>query len=184
VIDIGGICDSEGSPIAGVTARRLVSHVDLRGDLTEIHRTSWELGKNAPVQWNFVRSGANVMRGVHLHKRHEDTLAVLQGEMLLGLSDLRPSSPTHGVAIIVRMQADTPAAINIPVGVAHGFYFAAPSIHIYGVDVAFDGSDEFGCRWNDPGLGLDWPCDDPVLSERDIEAGSLQEMLEAAGPIA
>ncbi|MBC2779135.1 dTDP-4-dehydrorhamnose 3,5-epimerase family protein [Parasphingopyxis marina] len=181
MLEIEAFADAAATPISGVVAKSLITHADSRGDLTEIYRKSWSIGSNTPVQWNVVHSAANVMRGVHLHLKHEDILTVLQGEMLLGLSDLRPSSPTHGTGAIVRMPADSPAMIAIPVGVAHGFYFPVPSIHIYGVDFDFDRTDELGCRWNEPGLGIDWPADDPILSERDTDAGSLAQLLDVAG---
>jgi dTDP-4-dehydrorhamnose 3,5-epimerase len=181
MLEIETFANADMTPISGVAARLLISHADSRGDLTEVYRKSWEIGSNIPVQWNLVHSAAKVLRGVHLHLKHEDMLTVIEGEMLLGLSDLRPSSPTHGTGVIVRMPADKPATIAIPVGVAHGFYFPVPSIHLYGVDFDFDRTDEHGCRWNESGLGLDWPIDDPILSERDTEAGSLEQLLDIAG---
>ncbi|WP_299324161.1 dTDP-4-dehydrorhamnose 3,5-epimerase family protein [Parasphingopyxis sp.] len=168
-------------PIAGLKCRALTTHMDSRGELTEIFRESWQLGKIPPKQWNMVRSVPNVLRGVHLHGRHEDSLTVIEGELLLGLQDLRPDSDTHGTAILLTIDAGRPAIVGIPVGVAHGFYFRKPSIHVYGVDIAFDGTDEYGCQWNDEGLSIDWPCTDPILSERDQQAGTLDEMIDAAG---
>lgn len=67
----------------------------------------------------------------------------------------------------------------VPPGVCHGFYFPSPSTHIYGVSEAWDGSDEFGCAWDDPALNLAWPCEAPVLSERDRTAGPFAELVAA-----
>ncbi len=67
----------------------------------------------------------------------------------------------------------------IPPGVAHGFYAPEPSCHVYSVTEYFDGSDEYGCAWNDPALGLDWPCDAPLLSDRDRDAGCFADMIAA-----
>jgi dTDP-4-dehydrorhamnose 3,5-epimerase len=42
--------------------------------------------------------------------------------------------------------------------------------HLYGLTVAWDGSDEeLGCRFDDPGLGIDWPLKTPLLLPRDLE---------------
>lgn len=176
--------DRSDGLIAGLQCRALTTRSDGRGDLTEIFRESWQLGSTAPRQWNMVRSMANVLRGVHLHGRHQDTLTVIEGEMLLGLQDLRPGSDTYGTALLLALQAEHPAVVGIPVGVAHGFYFRIPSIHVYGVDIPFDGTDEFGCRWDDEQIAIEWPCTDPILSERDRVAGSFDEMLEEAGLVA
>jgi dTDP-4-dehydrorhamnose 3,5-epimerase len=40
-------------------------------------------------------------------------------------------------------------------------------------------SSEGGVRWNDPDLAVDWPFDDPILSGRDQNSGSLQDYLRA-----
>jgi dTDP-4-dehydrorhamnose 3,5-epimerase len=160
---------------AGVIVRPLTPHSDERGTFCELFRDSWELGPR-PVQWNMVRSSAGVLRGVHAHLRHADLLSVAVGEMLLGLHDLRDGSPSCGMSVMLRLTADDPSLVTIPVGVAHGFYFPIPSLHIYAVTSEFDGNDEFGCRWDDPALHLDWPCRTPLLSQRDRDSGSLSAM--------
>ncbi len=67
----------------GVVWRRLTTHADHRGDLTEPFRAESHEGPT-PVQWNFVRSDRNVLRGVHAHPRHDDYLVVLHHRMFLG----------------------------------------------------------------------------------------------------
>jgi dTDP-4-dehydrorhamnose 3,5-epimerase len=166
----------------GVQMLPLRPHRDDRGTFTELYRDEWFSGPR-PVQWNMVRSAANVLRGVHVHTRHVDFLTMAQGEMILGLRDLRPSSRTFGLSVLLRHSAEDPHMAVIPVGVAHGFYFPEPACHIYSVTETFDGSDEFGCRWDDPGLELIWPCTDPILSERDRNAGSLSELMSIAASL-
>lgn len=160
---------------AGVVVRLLAPHPDERGAFCELFRDSWDPGAR-PVQWNMVRSSAGVLRGVHAHSRHADHLTIAAGEMLLGLHDLRGGSPSCGQAVMLRLTAEHPRLVTIPVGVAHGFYFPVPSLHIYGVSREFDGSDELSCSWNDPALGFDWPCSAPILSQRDQDAGCLNAM--------
>src|SRR5262245_34707583 len=104
----------------GVRARALVTHGDQRGSLTEMFRAAWE-PELAVVQWNIVRSEANVLRGVHLHVRHADYLVVLDGEMLVGLRDLRRDSPTYGCSATQALTGSAMTALVIPPGVAHGF---------------------------------------------------------------
>ncbi|CAN7178184.1 dTDP-4-dehydrorhamnose 3,5-epimerase family protein [Rhizobium rhizogenes] len=163
---------------AGVKLHKLTSHEDSRGSFTEIFRNSWDLGV-APVQWNIVRSEANVLRGVHVHREHADYLVVIEGEMVLILHDVRQDSATGGSTIVVRLQSSDLHMAVIPVGVAHGFYFPIPACHIYSVTHGFDGTDEFGCSWQDTQLGLAALCDAPALSVRDSTAGSYEQMIEA-----
>lgn len=162
----------------GVVVKALAPHHDPRGIFTEMFRLEWDLGQ-APMQWNALRSKPNVLRGVHVHRIHVDYLTTATGETFLGLHDLRAASPSRGLSTILHVTADNPRLVVIPPGVAHGFYFPVDSCLVLGTTHYFDPADDIGCRWNDPALGLDWPCDRPILSSRDATAGSLAEMAAA-----
>jgi dTDP-4-dehydrorhamnose 3,5-epimerase len=99
--------------------------------------------------------------------------------MLLGLHDLRPWSPTSGAPKLIELDARTPRAVIIPVGVAHGLYFPEPSLLIQGASHYWDADDELGCRWNALELRLAWPVQSPTLSERDATAGDYSDLVEA-----
>jgi dTDP-4-dehydrorhamnose 3,5-epimerase len=159
----------------GVELRALEPHADDRGRFTELFREEWGAGV-APVQWNAVTSEAGVLRGVHVHVRHDDYLVVHAGTATVGLCDLRADSPTSGLATCVEMTGEEPAGLAIPHGVAHGFYFHEPSLHIYAVSRYWDPSDELGCRWDDPDLGIPWPQPDARLSPRDAALPSLADL--------
>jgi len=164
----------------GVALHQLTPHADDRGVFTELFRDSWQLDVE-PSQWNAVRSEANVLRGVHAHVRHDDYLTLVVGRATVGLHDLRVGSTTEGLGVAVELDASAPAALVIPTGVAHGFYFHEPSVHVYAVSHEFDPADELGCRWDDPALAIDWPCREPLVSPRDRELGRLSA-LRAAWP--
>ena len=72
-------------------------------------------------------------------------------------------------------------SLTFPPGVAHGFYFREVSQYLLGVSHYFDPEDEFGCHWADPDLGIAWPDPDPILSEKDLAAGSLALLRERLG---
>lgn len=169
--------DLPGAP-EGVGVLELRDHADDRGVFTELFRSSWGLGVD-PVQWNVVRSEANVLRGVHVHPVHDDLLTVATGRAVIGLRDLRTDSPTLGAAALVELNETDPGLIRIPHGVAHGFLFLERSLHVYAVSHAWHPDDERLCRWDDPALGIDWPVEHPCLSERDGAAAGLAEMVEA-----
>jgi dTDP-4-dehydrorhamnose 3,5-epimerase len=159
----------------GVSLLTLTPHADDRGVFTELYRVSWEPGV-VPAQWNTVRSEANVLRGVHVHHRHTDYLTLVTGRATIGLHDLRDGSPTESLGTTIELDSREPTALIIPVGVVHGFYFHESSIHVYAVSHEFDPEDELGCRWDDPLLGIAWPCVDPLISSRDRELGTLSEL--------
>lgn len=154
-------------------------HDDLRGRFVEMFRQEWNTGVE-PIQWNYVQSAANVLRGVHLHPTHGDYLIVAMGRAQVGLRDLRKGSPTEGLATTFEMYGAEPAALVVPPGVAHGFWFAESSLHVYSVTHYWDLEDELACRWNDPELEIPWRQGEPLLSDRDATAGSLSEMIDAA----
>lgn len=171
--------------IDSVELRELRTHADDRGALTELMRESWMAGTPPPVQFNYVRSLANVLRGVHLHVRHWDYLIVPEGKATIGLVDLRPRSTTFRKTQVVRMRGDAMCLLTIPPGVAHGFHFTEAGVFLYGLSDYWDPvNDELACQWDDPALGLDWGIPGtPVLSERDASAGPLSAMLAQARAI-
>jgi dTDP-4-dehydrorhamnose 3,5-epimerase len=166
----------------GVVLHELASHRDARGSFTEVFRHEWDVGV-APVQWNAVSSEAGTLRGVHVHIRHDDYLIVLKGRASVGLRDLREGSPTEGSSVLVELAEDLPAALVIPHGVAHGFYFHEPSLHLYAVTHYWNVADELVCHWADPELEIDWPARPTVISERDATAQRLGDLIEQLAPV-
>jgi len=169
--------ESQALPI-GVKTVSLQPHPDTRGIFTEVFRAHWDLGV-LPLQWNVVHSEQNVLRGVHGHWRHGDYVVALQGTITVGLKDLRLSSPTCGLAALIKLESRNPQGLVIPPGVAHGFFFHEPTLYIYAVSHYWDVADELGCRWDDPDLHLPWPCERPLLSPRDAHLPNLATFTEA-----
>ena len=64
--------------IHGVEIKHLAMNVDSRGCFTEFFRDSWELPIQ-PVQWSLVASRPRVLRGMHLHLRHDEFFLVARG---------------------------------------------------------------------------------------------------------
>ncbi len=166
---------SSGNMLAGVTVTDLSPHRDALGSSAVMFRNDWVVGRS-PVQWNWVMSETNVLRGVHVHHQHTDHLLLYGGRMMLALVDLRDDSPTVGMPQIIELTPDPLQIVCIPPGVAHGFYYPEPSITIVGVSHYWAMDDELGCRWDDPELSLSWDVKNPVISARDQEAGSLAAM--------
>lgn len=165
-----------GSLPAGLLLRPLEPHGDDRGTFIELFRREWET-EVEPIQWNAVHSEEGVLRGVHVHPTHDDYLTIVRGRAIIGLRDLRDDSETAEATACVELDAERPKAITIPHGVAHGFYFAEPSTHVYAVSHYWDLADELGCRWDDPGLEIPWPQKDAHISPRDEQLPSLEVLL-------
>ncbi|MEM9938623.1 MAG: dTDP-4-dehydrorhamnose 3,5-epimerase [Pseudomonadota bacterium] len=161
----------------GVLLKVLHEHSDTRGRLMEIYRTSE--GLPPFPQMNYVRSKPGVLRGVHVHPDHADYLMVLDGTMILGVHDIRRTSPTFGVSCLITLDAAKPMTCFIPTGVAHGFYLPCETTYLYGLSGEWSLDGDFGCHWNDAALGIDWPLEqEPTVSDRDRDAMSFDEMVE------
>jgi len=165
----------------GVVLEPLRPHVDERGAFTEIFRNDSTDAKS-PVQWNLVDSQALVLRGVHVHVKHDDYLLLSRGRVVVGLHDLRQNSATYAMSCCVELTAEDRHSITIPHGVAHGFLFLEPSQHLYAVTHFWDPADELGCHWSDPELKIEWPVAPQHVSRRDREAQSLVELKQELEP--
>lgn len=169
---------SSGNSIEGMNHRFLDSSLDERGSFTEIFYDTWETGIQ-PRQWSVVKSKARVLRGMHIHLKHDEYICVLQGRACIGLYDLRKESRTYRSHALIEVGGETPAFISFPRGILHGWYFYEPSIHVQAISNTFDeygDTDNWGCFFADPGLGIPWPDPNPVLSDRAQHFPVLEEL--------
>lgn len=177
--------DPKAFPIVGVRRLVLETHMDCRGLLGEFHRDSWH-DVPRPLQWDFIRSNAGVLRGAHVHRRRWDYLTFLAGEAVIGLCDLRRAQISFKRSMLIEISGDRPAMLLVPPGVIHGIYTRTACIYLYGLTDYYDGTDQDGCVWNDPQLSLDWPNKTPRLNERDRALGGFDALLarfEALGGV-
>jgi dTDP-4-dehydrorhamnose 3,5-epimerase len=47
----------------------------------------------------------------------------------------------------------------------------------YRVSAKYDPKDEGGLRWNDPDVGIEWPVNNPAVSDRDQKHPFLREAI-------
>ena len=134
------------------------------------------------VQDNQSSSVRGVLRGLHFQIEHPQAklVRVLEGEVFDVAVDLRPGSPTFGSWEGVVLSAENRRQLFIPRGFAHGFYVMSErAVFAYKCDDEYHPGDEGGIRWDDPGIGIEWPIpagEEPILSERDRVAPYLDEL--------
>jgi dTDP-4-dehydrorhamnose 3,5-epimerase len=166
--------------IDGVDFRHLEMHHDSRGCFTEVFQEGWNAGIR-PVQWSVVTSGARVFRGMHLHLRHDEYVTPITGQMLVGLHDARPGSPTQGCWSLYELHGDDRACLTFPRGVLHGWYFPAGGTHLQAVSESYDSygaDDNWGCLWSDPALKIAWPFKQPIVGTKAARFPLLKDMLQ------
>jgi dTDP-4-dehydrorhamnose 3,5-epimerase len=67
----------------------------------------------------------------------------------------------------------------IPVGFAHGFCVTSEEADVaYKVSSYYDGQTERGIAWDDPAIGVQWPVDEPLVSDRDRANPRLEEIAD------
>jgi dTDP-4-dehydrorhamnose 3,5-epimerase len=146
---------------------------DDRGFFLESYseRTFAELGiKDKFVQDNHSRSQRGVLRGLHyqVQKPQGKLVRVVSGEVLDVFVDLRKSSPTFGRWDAAKLSADNKLLAWIPAGLAHGFYVLSDNADVLYKSTEFYHPDlERTILWNDPGLGINWNAENPLLSSKD-----------------
>jgi dTDP-4-dehydrorhamnose 3,5-epimerase len=167
--------------IDGVVLTRLDPKRDPRGTFLEVFSDGWKLPIE-PRQWSVVTSRAGTLRGMHVHARHDECVLPLGGRVIVGLHDLRPDSSTSGRSMMVELDAASPSLIVFPPGIVHGWYYPVDAIHLQAVSEPFSvyGTDDnLGCHYGDPELGLRWPAEPVLVSERARSFPSLATLRQA-----
>lgn len=122
------------------------------------------------VQDNYSRSAKNVLRGLHFQKTNPQgkLVRVVMGEVFDVAVDIRLDSPSYGKWHGVRLNAENKLQFWLPPGLAHGFVVLSDLADFeYKCTDYYDSSDEGCLIWNDPELNINWPCDNPLLSDKD-----------------
>lgn len=129
-------------------------------------------------QANHARSEPGVLRGFHAEP-WDKLVYVARGRVHAVLADLRPDSDTFGEHVAFDLGDDTDRCrLFVPEGVGNSYCVVGdePADYLYDVTEAWrPGVDKREVAWDDPDLGVEWPIDDPVLSDADRAAPTLRE---------
>ena len=130
------------------------------------------------VQDNLSFSQRGTLRGLHYQNPDPQgkLVSVLQGEVFDVAVDIRLGSPTFGQWVSVLLSADNKRQFYIPPGFAHGFCVTSETaLFAYKCTATYNPQADGGVLWSDPDLGIDWPVDRPVLSDKDQRAPRLKD---------
>ncbi|ABG06027.1 dTDP-4-dehydrorhamnose 3,5-epimerase [Rubrobacter xylanophilus DSM 9941] len=131
------------------------------------------------VQDNLSLSRRGVLRGLHFqHPRGQGKLvSVLRGEVFDVAVDVRRGSPTFGRWVGLSLSEENRRQLYIPPGFAHGFVvLSEAALFFYKCTEYYAPECERTVLWSDPEIGIGWPVEEPVLSEKDRKAPALREM--------
>lgn len=124
-------------------------------------------------------SSRGVVRGMHLqHPNGQGKLVtVLEGEVFDVALDVRRNSPSFGQWTATLLSGENYHQFYIPPGFAHGFCVLSPrAVFFYKVTAPYDPASELTVLWNDRTVGIEWPVDEPLLSEKDLKGIPLAQV--------
>ena len=116
-------------------------------------------------------AAAGTLRGLHYQAApaaEAKLVRCVQGALFDVAVDIRPQSPTFGQWFGAPLTAANGHMLYIPEGCAHGFQTLVDDTEIfYQISVPYEPELSRGIRWNDPEIGVDWPIEETILSDRD-----------------
>jgi dTDP-4-dehydrorhamnose 3,5-epimerase len=167
--------------IAGLFVVRWDTHGDERGFFRQTYRVdeiAEALGREPVLrQGNHSRSAAGSLRGFHAEP-WDKLVYVARGTAFCAIADTRTDSPTFGEVETFTLGDDPGERIRLFIseGLSNSFCSLTETDYLYDVsDYYTPGVDRGAVAWDDPDLAVDWPVEDPVLSEADRSNPTLRE---------
>jgi dTDP-4-dehydrorhamnose 3,5-epimerase len=159
-----------------------VAHADDRGFFLETYRRDAyrDAGIDAEfVQDNHSRSLYGTVRAFHfqIQPGQAKLVRAARGSVFDVVVDLRRASATYGEHEAFELSDENNLQLFVPVGFAHGFCVLSDTADVtYKVSSYYDPATERGIAFDDPQLGVEWPVDEPLVSERDRSNPRLSEI--------
>jgi dTDP-4-dehydrorhamnose 3,5-epimerase len=133
------------------------------------------------VQDNESFSGKGVLRGLHFQNppfEQGKLLRVGSGAAIDVSVDIRKNSPTYGKWEAIEISAENKRMLWIPPGFAHGFVgLSENTLFLYKCTNVYHKESENSIIWNDPNLNIDWGVENPLISDKDREAPSFNQLV-------
>jgi len=134
------------------------------------------------VQDNHSHSTRSVLRGLHYQLKHPQGKLVfaVRGEIFDVAVDIRRGSPTFGQWVGICLSDQNHRQLFVPPGFAHGFCVLSETADIIYKCTEFSHpDDDYGILSSDPDIAIDWPIDNPLLSEKDTRHPTLKAAAES-----
>ena len=174
----------EQTPLPGLWVLHPPVFEDERGFFTEVWKKDRLVGGSLLpefVQDNHSRSHKGVIRGMHFQWDAPlgKLIRVVRGAAFLVSVDIRKNSGTLGKWFALELSEGNKKQLWAPAGFASGFCaLEEPTDVQYKYTAFYNANGESNIRWNDSGVGINWPIEEPILSERDQNALTLEEWLK------
>jgi len=156
-------------------------HEDKRGYFYENYRDDSFEENGLPTNFrqdNQTKSVKGTLRGLHYQMKYPQgkLVRVSLGMVYDVAVDLRKTSPSFGQYFGLNLTDKDHIQMYIPPGFAHGFcVLSDQAIFQYKCTEIYHPEDEYGIRWDDPQIRINWSITDPVISDRDLKLPFLVE---------
>jgi len=151
---------------------------DNRGDLW----TVWNDTDFTP-KLNFnhdkvAKSKKNVIRGLHGDNKSWKLITCLYGEIFLVVVDFRKESETYLKTETFVLNDKNKMSVLVPPNFLNGHQVLSDDA-VFFYKWSYDGdypdvNDQISIKWDDPKLNINWPLNNPILSERDLKSNYIQ----------
>lgn len=176
------MADFKTTALEGVTLVVPAVHGDDRGFFMETYNARDFAAAGLPgefVQDNHSRSSKGVLRGLHFQYPtwQGKLVRCLEGEIYDVAVDIREGSPTFGEWVGEYLSSDNKHQLYVPPGFAHGFCVTSDMADVsYKCTSLYVPAEDAGIAWNDPDVGVKWPIDVPLTSDKDNNAPRLKDL--------
>lgn len=173
----------ENTNIPGLLLIKPQIYGDSRGYFLESYNSKRykEIGLNVEfLQDNISKSKKNTIRGLHYQigdKAQGKLCMVISGKVLDVAVDIRVGSPTFGKHYSVELSEENHFQLWIPPGFAHGFsVLSDEATFSYKCTELYSRNHERAIIFNDQDLNINWLVDEPIVSEKDLQAKLFKEI--------
>ena len=159
------------------------------GDARGWFMESWSQRKleEAGIKVDFVQDNQSysaqkgILRGLHYQQNPMSQAKLIRctrGKIFDVAVDIRKGSPQYGQWVGVELSADNKKQIFIPRGFAHGFMTLTEDVEVqYKADNYYAPECDGNVCWNDLEIGVQWPMEPALLSDKDKKAPTLAERM-------
>jgi dTDP-4-dehydrorhamnose 3,5-epimerase len=176
----------EKTPLAGLFVITPPVYGDERGNFSETYRAD-VLAPVVGADIRFIQDNQShskhkgTLRGLHFQRApfaQTKLVRCVTGALYDVAVDLRDGSPTFGQWFGIELSAQNAKQLFIPSGFGHGFLTLTDDVIIaYKVDAPYHKESEGTLRWDDPDVGVVWPMEIKVVSEKDKQGLSLAQKI-------
>lgn len=131
------------------------------------------------VQDNEVFSEkVNTLRGLHyqIENPQAKLIHVVSGAIKDVIVDVRLNSKTFGESFSINLDHKNHKMLFIPGGFAHGYLVLKKNTIVqYKCTNYYNPKLEYGIRWDDPDININWGINSPIISQKDSKLPFLKD---------